>query len=825
MAINAVCPDCRAEYTLADQQQGKKVRCKHCDSIFVVGAASAKKAAPVVEVTDRPAAKQRPTAVAAKRAKPTRVTRDDEDEDDDFDVRKPKKGKGQKSGSALPWILGIGGAALVLVAIGVIVLFVSLKDDSSTGEVASSGVKPIPTNQAGPPMLGGQPAAQGGNPVNAPLVAPPIGGRPIGGQPIAGQPVAGQPVAPAANPPKTEVKQADPPAEADDDKEDKNAVKGKLSQARSKRVKRATVFLKVTEASGLVSSGSGFFGSTESPNIVLTNAHVVGMLAPESPRPIKIVVYVNSGESDEWMTQARVLGVDRESDLAVLDIGTPPDGKIIPKPLVVKSAAKLSPLDEVYVFGFPLGEQLGKEITIRPASVSSLRKKNGSLDRIQVNGGMDEGNSGGPVVDDSGSVVGVAVSGYRGRQINFAIPGDRVQMILNGRVADLHVAQPYYAAGGRVAIPVQMEMIDPRHRIKDVALEVWVGDKPLKKQDGHRPASTKQPEPQDGDSPRILFPLAYASGVGTGDIMLPELPTGKVYWRQPKWTGLNGETRWAEASLLELPGDPVERKPATLALHLTPNALRSVRLTIDNAFKVRNNEDTPALTIHTEAGFLEKVQSSNVLNLKYRPNQTTTEAIDSRGQKLARKNFDKYKEFLPNVATLVQLDAVGNIIGQQPDFSALRGVSPQQFKELKDFHETIQQGFDALSVSLPTERSVNPGASWKAERHLPIDVPGKSEIGRLDMTCTYLGVRKYRGHDEAVLHIEGVVRGEKDVGDAVGGRATGTVLVDLASGQTRQTDISVLLELDAVEIKLEDREAIKIKLISLMKMKLDRKLW
>src|SRR6185369_15191548 len=106
-----------------------------------------------------------------------------------------------------------------------------------------------------------------------------------------------------------------------------------------------------------------------------------------------------------------ILGVDRASDLAVLDLDSRTQG--LPEPLAVRSAGgHLSELDDVWVFGFPLGENLGKEITIRPSSISSLRKnKSGQLDKIQVNGGMDPGNSGGPVVDARGHVIGVAVSG------------------------------------------------------------------------------------------------------------------------------------------------------------------------------------------------------------------------------------------------------------------------------------------------------------------------------------------------------------------------------------------------------------------------------
>src|SRR4029077_6060756 len=130
-------------------------------------------------------------------------------------------------------------------------------------------------------------------------------------------------------------------------------------------------------------SGTGFLGAAGAPNLVLTNAHVVGMMSPDSPRPPKGLVVLNSGEKDAKEVPARILAVDRGSDLAVLDIGTQSG---LAKPLTVKSATNLQELDKVWTFGFPLGERLGKEITVRPTTVSSLRKRDGVLHRIQVHG-------------------------------------------------------------------------------------------------------------------------------------------------------------------------------------------------------------------------------------------------------------------------------------------------------------------------------------------------------------------------------------------------------------------------------------------------------
>ena len=79
-------------------------------------------------------------------------------------------------------------------------------------------------------------------------------------------------------------------------------------------------------------------------------------------------------------------------------------------------------------FGYPFGTALATNKKERPAisvnlgRVTSLRKKDGELHRIQLDALLNPGNSGGPVLDKQGKVVGVVVSGVRGAGVNFAIP-------------------------------------------------------------------------------------------------------------------------------------------------------------------------------------------------------------------------------------------------------------------------------------------------------------------------------------------------------------------------------------------------------------------
>src|SRR5262249_3717354 len=86
----------------------------------------------------------------------------------------------------------------------------------------------------------------------------------------------------------------------------------------ARKVKQATAYLRVRLANGNTVEGSGFFAAQ--PGLVLTNAHVLGMLSPGSPTPAEVRVVVHSGEPEEFALPAQVLGVDREHDLGVLRV-------------------------------------------------------------------------------------------------------------------------------------------------------------------------------------------------------------------------------------------------------------------------------------------------------------------------------------------------------------------------------------------------------------------------------------------------------------------------------------------------------------------------
>lgn len=198
-----------------------------------------------------------------------------------------------------------------------------------------------------------------------------------------------------------------------------------------RKVKAATVRVDV-KLGNEEGSGSGFL--IHADGLIVTNAHVVGYSRQEGNRQANsISVVFSSGEPNQRVLPARIFGVDGDADIALLQV----DKGGLPAPLSLGSAKDLRETQDLFVFGFPLGDMIRKEISVTTTTISSLRreKENGPLTAIQVNGGMHPGNSGGPLTDRGGQVVGIAVSAIKGTSINFAIPSDLINEFVHIQIA------------------------------------------------------------------------------------------------------------------------------------------------------------------------------------------------------------------------------------------------------------------------------------------------------------------------------------------------------------------------------------------------------
>lgn len=179
-------------------------------------------------------------------------------------------------------------------------------------------------------------------------------------------------------------------------------------------------------------NGSGFFVSTAGD--VITNHHVVD--------GAEEVVVLWQGTA----YRMRVVVSDKEHDLALLhpdgvvddlnrDIRFPGHSRPVFPPLAISQHAKCEVGDTIYVVGYPQISVQGLEAKVTKGIVSSLSGFKGQSDNIQMDAAIQGGNSGGPVVDERGNVIGVSVATLRGGQnVNYAIKMDAVNNFLAGHV-------------------------------------------------------------------------------------------------------------------------------------------------------------------------------------------------------------------------------------------------------------------------------------------------------------------------------------------------------------------------------------------------------
>jgi S1-C subfamily serine protease len=278
-----------------------------------------------------------------------------------------------------------------------------------------------------------------------------------------------------------------------------------MSPQTLKAVKEAIAFVKV-EVSGLSGSGSGFVIKVDKDTaLVVTNHHVIepkvemmvmprppktkrpGTLPPPilSPRMIvttfknaSVTVVLDSGTKSEREYKAEVLAADPERDLAILKIK---DAKELPGPIDVANAPELLETLPVYTFGFPFGKVLATSkgnpaITIGKGSISSLRENDdGDLAFVQIDGALNPGNSGGPVLDASGKLVGVAVATVRSSSgIGLAVPGAELRKMLAGRLGLVHL-KASAPSKGKVTVDIELALIDPHNKIGSVTLHCLPG--------------------------------------------------------------------------------------------------------------------------------------------------------------------------------------------------------------------------------------------------------------------------------------------------------------------------------------------------------------
>jgi putative serine protease PepD len=179
--------------------------------------------------------------------------------------------------------------------------------------------------------------------------------------------------------------------------------------------------------------GSGFV--IDRNGHVVTNQHVVAGASSIS------VMFWNGVERD-----AELLGTDPSTDLAVLHVEAPPG---LLSPLTLADSSAVSVGDPVLALGSPFG----LEGTITGGIVSALHREMTApnnfviIDTIQTDAAINHGNSGGPLLDGWGRVIGVnaQIESESGGSdgVGFAIPSNTVRSIIRQLISTGEVEHAY----------------------------------------------------------------------------------------------------------------------------------------------------------------------------------------------------------------------------------------------------------------------------------------------------------------------------------------------------------------------------------------------
>ncbi len=174
---------------------------------------------------------------------------------------------------------------------------------------------------------------------------------------------------------------------------------------------------------------------------VLTNYHVI-----ESAQNLEVAL------PDRTKYRAKVIGVDKQNDLAVIRLVGAPRERLHPVALGESSSLKVG--QKVLALGNPFRLQNTLTIGIISSLGRRIQTEGGDLveNVIQTDAAINPGNSGGPLLNSAGEMIGINTSIFTTSGgnigIGFAIPIDTVRRVVKDLIAEGRVLRPWFGVEG-----------------------------------------------------------------------------------------------------------------------------------------------------------------------------------------------------------------------------------------------------------------------------------------------------------------------------------------------------------------------------------------
>lgn len=170
-------------------------------------------------------------------------------------------------------------------------------------------------------------------------------------------------------------------------------------------------------------TGTGFALTN---NYIVTNFHVV-----DNAKNIS-VQGINGDFNSHY--QATVVGIDKHNDLAMLKVnGVTISSNSIPY-AVKTTTSEVG--EDIFVLGYPLTSTMGDEIKLTTGVVSSKTGFQGDVALYQISAPIQPGNSGGPLFDSKGNVIGVVSAKHTGAEnVGYAIKASYLRNLMESSLS------------------------------------------------------------------------------------------------------------------------------------------------------------------------------------------------------------------------------------------------------------------------------------------------------------------------------------------------------------------------------------------------------
>lgn len=179
---------------------------------------------------------------------------------------------------------------------------------------------------------------------------------------------------------------------------------------------------------------------------IITNNHVVDGAT-------SIVVLGVNGGSTEY--RAQVISVDKKNDLALIRINDNRFHGFNNVPYAISNRI-CDVGEDVFVLGYPLTTFMGDEVKLTNGIISSRSGYQGDVSTYQISAPVQPGNSGGPLFDNQGNIVGIVNAGIPGAEnVGYAIKTSYLYNLVGSAIPTSNIPQTNHVYGTSLADKVR----------------------------------------------------------------------------------------------------------------------------------------------------------------------------------------------------------------------------------------------------------------------------------------------------------------------------------------------------------------------------------